>query len=65
MFVTLGACADSDPLLVGLGFAGVIERSRSVVKIAVLVEDAGEKQDWAVGAGGDPLAVAGKGVVSQ
>ena len=59
------ARADSNPLLVGVGFAGVVERGRPVFKIAVLVEDAGKKQNWAMRAGGNPLAVAGEGVVSQ
>ena len=60
-----GTRADSNPLLVGVGFAGVVERGRPVFKIAVLVEDAGKKQNWAMRAGGNPLAVAGEGVVSQ
>ena len=59
------ACADSNSLLAGLFFAGVVERSRSVVELAVLVEDAGEKQDGALRAGGDPFPVSGQGVVSQ
>jgi hypothetical protein len=65
LIVAAVARADSAPLLAGFGFTGVVERSRAVVEIAVLVENASEKQDWAVWAGGDPLAVAGEGVVSQ
>ena len=65
MGVAAVACADSNSLLAGLFFAGVVERSRSVVELAVLVEDAGEKQDGALRAGGDPFPVSGQGVVSQ
>ena len=36
------ACADSNSLLAGLFFAGVVERSWSVLELAVLVQDAGE-----------------------
>lgn len=59
------ACADSDSLLAGLFFAGVVEGSGPVLELAVLVEDAGEKQDGALRAIGDPFPVSGQGVVSQ
>ena len=65
MLVAVNTCSDCDSLLAGLFFAGVVERSWPVLELAVLVEDAGEKQDGAVRAIGDPLPVSGQGVVSQ
>lgn len=65
MFVALATPADGDPLLSGLGLARVIERGGPVVKVTVPVQNAGQKQDGSVWAGGDPFAVAGEGVVSQ
>lgn len=65
MFVAVTTCSDCDSLLAGLFFAGVVERSWSVLELAVLVKDAGEKQDGAMGAIGDPFPVSSKGVVPQ
>ena len=65
MLVAVPTSSDCDSLLAGLFFAGVVERSWPVLELAVLVEDAGEKQDGAVRAIGDPLPVAGQGVVPQ
>lgn len=65
MVIALATSADGDPLLAGLLFAGVVGRSRSVVQVAVAVQDAGQKKDWTVWAIGDPLSVAGKRVLAQ
>lgn len=65
MFVAVTTCADCDSLLAGLFFAGVVECRWSVVEVAVLVKDAGEKKDWTVGAIGDPFPVSSQGVVPQ
>jgi hypothetical protein len=51
--------------LAGLFFAGVVECRWPVVEVAVLVQDAGEQQDGALGAIGDPFPVSSQGVVPQ
>ncbi|ORM35525.1 hypothetical protein BFL43_09400 [Williamsia sp. 1135] len=52
--------------LVGnFGFTRVVDGSRTILEVAVVVEDAGEQGDGFVGVVGDPVAVAGQGVVAQ
>lgn len=65
MFVTVDARSNGDSLLAGLFFAGVIECGWPVVEVVVFVDDAGEQEDGAVWAGGDPVAVTGESVIAQ
>ena len=65
VIIALATVADSDPLLAGMFFAGVVECRRPVVEVAVIVQNAGEKKNWTVWATRDPLPVAGEGVVVQ
>ena len=52
-------------LLCDFGFASVIDGSRAVLEVSVVVEDAGEEPNRFAGAVRDPVAVAGEGVVVQ
>ena len=65
VFVAVAAGADGVLLLPCVSFTEVVVGGGSIVEIAVFVQDAGQQRDGAVGIGGDPVAVAGEGVITQ